>query len=88
MECKGLKRVLLCLLFLVLFPTLTTAQEFPSKPVTITVVFSAGGTTDITTRALAGKSEKCLGQPLIITNRGGGGGTVMFPLPPDIWVVF
>ena len=52
------------------------AQVFPTRPVTLIVPFSAGGTTDVVLRALAAASEKHLGQPIVIENRGGAGGTL------------
>jgi tripartite-type tricarboxylate transporter receptor subunit TctC len=53
-----------------------TAQTFPTRPVTLIVPFSAGGTTDVVLRALAAASEKHLGQSILIENRGGAGGTL------------
>ncbi|MET4493778.1 tripartite tricarboxylate transporter substrate binding protein [Bradyrhizobium sp. LA7.1] len=52
------------------------AQVFPTRPVTLIVPFSAGGTTDVVLRALASASEKHLGQPIVIENRVGAGGTL------------
>jgi tripartite-type tricarboxylate transporter receptor subunit TctC len=59
-----------------LFPVLSPAQSYPTKPISILVGFAPGGTMDVSTRVLAGKAEKSLGQPFIITNNGGGGGSV------------
>ncbi|MGW8956985.1 tripartite tricarboxylate transporter substrate binding protein [Paenibacillus sp. NPDC055715] len=49
---------------------------FPMKPITLVVPYAAGGGTDITARALAKAAEKHLGQPIIVVNRTGGGGSV------------
>lgn len=52
------------------------AQTFPSKPVTFVVPYSAGGPTDTVARSLGQAMTKPLGQPVIIENVGGAGGTV------------
>lgn len=52
------------------------AQVFPSRPITLIVPYSVGGTTDVVMRALAAASEKHLGQSIVIENRGGAGGTL------------
>ena len=52
------------------------AQEFPTRPITFIVPWAAGGATDITIRALADAASKHLGQPVVIENKAGGGGTV------------
>ncbi len=52
------------------------AAEYPPKPITRVLQFVAGGTTDLTGRALANGTRKVLGQPMICENRPGGGGTV------------
>ncbi|OKP82246.1 tripartite tricarboxylate transporter substrate binding protein [Paenibacillus sp. P32E] len=49
---------------------------FPKKPITLIVPYAAGGGTDTTARALAKATEKFLGQPVIVVNRTGGGGSV------------
>ena len=54
---------------------LATAK-YPDRPITMYVAFAAGGTTDITARALAQGIEKILGVPVAIENKGGGGATV------------
>jgi tripartite-type tricarboxylate transporter receptor subunit TctC len=50
--------------------------SFPGKSITLIVPFQAGGATDVVIRPLAEAAKKYLGQPVIIENRGGGGGTV------------
>ena len=52
------------------------ADDFPIRPVRIIVPFGAGGSNDITTRALAKAAEKHLGRPIYIENVTGGGGLV------------
>ena len=49
---------------------------YPSRPITIVVGFSAGGTTDIIARLLSDELRKGLGQPIIIENRPGAGGNI------------
>ena len=63
-------------LFLVLIPGLSSAQQYPTKQINMLVTFAPGGTLDASVRLLAIKAEKFLGQPLIISNNGGGAGSV------------
>jgi tripartite-type tricarboxylate transporter receptor subunit TctC len=74
-----MKRFALNLLFAALFVAVAlpvSAQNFPSKPVTLIVPWPAGGSTDIAMRAIAEAASKHLGQPIIVDNRAGGSGTV------------
>lgn len=52
------------------------AQSFPSKPITLICPWPAGGSTDVTLRALAEATSKHLPQPVIVENRPGAGGTL------------
>lgn len=52
------------------------ADAWPSKPITIEVGFSAGGTTDIIARLLADELRKGLGQPIVIDNKSGAAGNI------------
>jgi tripartite-type tricarboxylate transporter receptor subunit TctC len=61
---------------LIAFAGMAQAQQFPTRPVTLVVPWPAGGSTDIGMRALASATEKHLGQPIVIENRPGAGGTV------------
>ena len=52
------------------------AQTFPSKPIRLVIAFPAGGPTDITMRQLADNAGKILGQPIVVENKPGAGGTL------------
>ncbi|ETR76333.1 hypothetical protein X566_17420 [Afipia sp. P52-10] len=53
-----------------------SADDYPSKPITLIVPWPAGGPTDVTMRAMAEAAAKHLGQPIVIENKAGGAGTV------------
>ncbi len=55
---------------------LALAQGYPDKPIRIIVPFTAGSGTDIVARTVGEAMGKGLGQPLIIENRPGAGGTI------------
>lgn len=52
------------------------AQDFPSRPVTLVVPYPAGGGADIIGRMVADAMRPVLGQPVTVTNRPGGQGTI------------
>ncbi|MES3012033.1 MAG: tripartite tricarboxylate transporter substrate binding protein [Pseudomonadota bacterium] len=52
------------------------ADTFPVKPIKLVIAFPAGGPTDITMRALADNASKILGQPVVVENKPGAGGTL------------
>ncbi len=52
------------------------AQGYPSKPIRLVVGFTAGGSTDITSRLLGQKLTDAFGQPVIIENRPGASGAI------------
>ena len=67
------------------------AQNYPEKPITLIVPYTAGGATDVAMRALADAAGKQLGQRVIVENRTGVGGTLgpqtMVNAKPDGYVI-
>lgn len=57
-------------------PSAAVAQDFPTKPVTIVVPFSAGGPLDTLCRILAEPMQAALGQAVIVENVTGAGGAI------------
>ncbi|WP_151635944.1 Bug family tripartite tricarboxylate transporter substrate binding protein [Noviherbaspirillum aerium] len=57
-------------------PTATWAQAWPSKPIKFIVPFTAGSGTDTIGRTIGERLSKALGQPVIIENKPGAGGTI------------
>ena len=53
-----------------------SARNFPEKPIKLVIAFPAGGPTDVSMRQLAENAGKQLGQPVIIENKPGAGGTL------------
>ena len=53
-----------------------TAEDYPSRPVTLIVPFPPGGSTNIVMRIVADQLAAQLGQPVVVDNRAGAGGTV------------
>ncbi|MBK8008865.1 MAG: tripartite tricarboxylate transporter substrate binding protein [Rhizobiales bacterium] len=56
--------------------SIAQAQQYPDKPITLIVPWSAGGSTDQTARVLAKAAEAYLGQPIIVVNRPGASTTI------------
>jgi tripartite-type tricarboxylate transporter receptor subunit TctC len=53
-----------------------SAQQYPTKPVRLIVPFVPGGNSDSIARSIAPEMSKALGQPIVIENRGGAGGSI------------
>jgi tripartite-type tricarboxylate transporter receptor subunit TctC len=71
-----MRRWLLGTIVLSALGTPCAAQQFPSKPITLVVPYAAGGNVDISARVLQTGIGDALGQPIIIENRPGAGGTI------------
>ncbi len=56
--------------------TLASAQTFPSRPIMLVVPFPAGGALDAVARPMAEEMRKILGQPVVVENAPGAGGTL------------
>jgi len=60
----------------VTFPESSSAQGYPTKPITMLVPFAAGGPTDVIGRQVADHMSRTLGQQVVIETATGAGGTV------------
>jgi tripartite-type tricarboxylate transporter receptor subunit TctC len=69
------------------FAAAAAAQDFPVRPVRIVVPYPPSGNVDITARTIAPTLGDALGQPIVIENRAGAGGTIgtaaVIKSPPD-----
>ena len=66
----------LTMLALALMAIVSNAQQFPSKPINLVVPFVPGGGTDSIARDIAKLLSEKLDQPVIVENKGGGGGAL------------
>jgi tripartite-type tricarboxylate transporter receptor subunit TctC len=77
MRGGGLRRISAFAALVALFAASSSAQEPPSqKPVTLIVPFAAGGSTDVIARVIAEAMRASLGNPFIVDNRAGAGGSI------------
>jgi tripartite-type tricarboxylate transporter receptor subunit TctC len=52
-------------------------QDYPTKPINLLVGYPAGGSTDLSVRALAAEAAKILKQPIVVSNVAGAAGTLV-----------
>src|SRR3954469_12008131 len=74
MDVKSFARALSLALAL-LAPAAALADTYPSRPITMIVVFAPGGPTDVLARIVADHMGRTLGQRLVVENLAGAGGT-------------
>lgn len=72
-KCRGAGVVLVALLAC---HGMAVAQNYPAKPLRMVVPFAPGGPNDILGRMVGQKLTEAWGQPVVVDNRGGAGGTV------------
>src|SRR5260221_10949547 len=53
-----------------------SAQQYPTRPITVVVPFAAGGPTDVLARILGQHMSQTLGQQIVVENLTGGGGSI------------
>ena len=70
------RAVLAALVATLVFGVSARADDFPSHPITIMVPFAAGGPSDAMARILGDRMKTALGQPLVIENVTGAGGSI------------
>ncbi|MDF3848425.1 Bug family tripartite tricarboxylate transporter substrate binding protein [Achromobacter denitrificans] len=73
---QKLRRCAAALLSLALPVAAAWADAYPTQPIRLIVPFGAGGVTDTTARVFAEGLTRELGQPVVVENRGGAGGSI------------
>jgi tripartite-type tricarboxylate transporter receptor subunit TctC len=68
--------LLICLALLVVASTVFASDEYPNRPIQLVCPFPPGGPIDLSARVVAEKMGEYLKQPVVVTNRPGGGTAV------------
>jgi tripartite-type tricarboxylate transporter receptor subunit TctC len=71
-----MKKTAIIAVALAMISSTALGQSYPSRPITLLVPFAAGGPTDTVARVTAQSMSKLVGQPIIIENALGAGGTI------------
>jgi tripartite-type tricarboxylate transporter receptor subunit TctC len=69
-------RILMVFAIAICFAVTVSAQDYPTKPVTVIVPYTEGSATDVIARIVSKKLSEMWGQPVIVENRPGAGGSV------------
>jgi tripartite-type tricarboxylate transporter receptor subunit TctC len=74
------RNIVLAAVFFMLWGSLTSlalaATDYPTKPLEIIIPFPAGSGSDVSARFFADAGAKYFGQPIVVVNKGGGGGSI------------
>lgn len=73
---RAMKRLAAALLAAMAMPASGVAQQFPTRPITFVVPYAPGGNVDVSARILQAGIGDALGQPIVVENRAGAGGTL------------
>ncbi|MBI4765463.1 MAG: tripartite tricarboxylate transporter substrate binding protein [Deltaproteobacteria bacterium] len=74
---RGAFSGILFVIFCLFISGFAFGSDYPNKPINILIGYAAGGSTDLTTRALAMEASKILKQPIICSNQVGASGTLV-----------
>ena len=69
-------RVLIACFILICAPNVSAQSDYPNRPIRLIVTVPPGGAADFIARLVGGKVSEALGQPVLVENRGGAGGTI------------
>src|SRR5438445_2206687 len=85
------RTVLAALLAMLAFGGMARAENYPSRPITVIVPFSAGGPSDAMMRILAERMKTTLGEAILVENTTGAGGSIgvgrVVHSPPDGYTI-
>jgi tripartite-type tricarboxylate transporter receptor subunit TctC len=76
MKTRQFLKTIACAAALAAAAMAAAQQPFPSQPIKLVVPFAAGGSTDLAARLIAEYGGRELGQPIVVENRAGAGGSL------------